>query len=444
MAGRGSSLKAKLEAYKSRVLGTIEKSVEHVAEKVNTGKKRKPELRNDSTRSSKKRGANKSGGKDPSTLYLRDPRKAPICGEAVHLMKRLNFGKFFNIVLGEKIGWRTTAKLSVRGNPPVIGLFAPGSHKVVSLLESETHHPSINEIVKSIDTNVKLLKIPGYDGVNPGGLSYICCNVELVSGKVQLVCVFNTEFENEVSTKMMRKLVAQVKKDSTLLHSAWLHCNPSDRHNNAIYSHDPRAWNLIDGEKCIVDTLNEVKVGYSMRPQLYFPPFVFRQANIAQFSKIVSQIRKWIIKDCKVVELYAGVGTIGFHVLDLVSSLDCSDENPNNEECFKRTLNELPYLQQKKATYYPLSASKIASGGGLDGAEILIVDPPRKGLDPEVLEAIKNSHTLKRVVYVSCGFKAFSRDCVEICSYGFQIIHGEGYLLFPGSNHIETLAVFEK
>ena len=78
----------------------------------------------------------------------------------------------------------------------------------------------------------------------------------------------------------------------------------------------------------------------SSKPQLCFPPNVFRQANLLGFSKIVQTIRRWIPKRSKVIELYAGVGTIGLQILDLVKQIQCSDENPYNKACFERTLSD--------------------------------------------------------------------------------------------------------
>lgn len=120
---------------------------------------------------------------------------------------------------------------------------------------------------------------------------------------------------------------------------------------------------------------------------------------------------------------------------------------------------------------------------------VCIVDPPRKGLEPEILAALaipkasvstsnataatKNvmgiqglkisgsgnkiastkiqsqpltatSH-LERLIYVSCGFKALKRDAEQLATPqggGWRIAHAEGHILFPGADHLETLVVF--
>ena len=87
-----------------------------------------------------------------------------------------------------------------------------------------------------------------------------------------------------------------------------------------------------------------------------------------------------------------------------------------------------------------------------NNAEILIVDPPRKGLDEYVLNALTNEKNVnstcifnrtKLLVYVSCGFDAFQSDCNALLrSKKWKLDHAEGHVLFPGSNAIETLAFF--
>ena len=78
-------------------------------------------------------------------------------------------------------------------------------------------------------------------------------------------------------------------------------------------------------------------------------------------------------------------------------------------------------------------------------ADVIIVDPPRKGLDGEVVNAL-NAHgttSHKVLVYVSCGFDAFQRDYKALVGSGrWNLEIAEGHVLFPGSDAIETLAIF--
>jgi len=115
------------------------------------------------------------------------------------------------------------------------------------------------------------------------------------------------------------------------------------------------------------------------------------------------------------------------------------------------------------------AAAALRAGQAL-GARVLLVDPPRKGLEEEVLaelckpfnlnqpfvesptllalsdEAVNWANDVKTLVYVSCGFDALARDCDRLLSSagGWTLESAAGYVLFPGSNHVETLCVFQR
>ncbi len=87
--------------------------------------------------------------------------------------------------------------------------------------------------------------------------------------------------------------------------------------------------------------------------------------------------------------------------------------------------------------------------------DIVIVDPPRKGLDDAVIAALLKSPGPQRLIYVSCGFNAFKRDANQLLGLSipatslvtspiWRLTHAEGHVLFPGANHLETLAVFDR
>jgi tRNA/tmRNA/rRNA uracil-C5-methylase (TrmA/RlmC/RlmD family) len=515
---------------------------------------------------------------DPSQLYILHPLNAPI-------MK--DFEKFFlnqydlksEITVGKKTKWRTAVKLAVRGEigedrklRTEIGLFGPGSHNVIDCSHSPAHHSRINEAVEMIKNAIEELKIGGYiEGTAAEDkkiakynafLRYILLSVERKSGLIQLSLVWNSSKINPTtaSTNALTSLVEYLtsktivnnsetfkSKRSKLFHSIWVHYHPADIHNNAITNFSPDSWELKFGKEYMLEHVNTdfasadvavVGAGKSendkkkILPTLHFPPFVFRQANIDKFEEIIQEIRT-NIKDFKVVnalemvkclELYGGVGTIGLNCLDLVDRLNCSDENPHNLVCFNKSLDLLPNSLKLRGQYRPYGAANSLKNGEIFQHNLVIVDPPRKGMDEETIKAFlasppsentvnkdseaaatkrvkisfdeegnvndgttastKNSSMQKkRLIYISCGFDAFKRDCqlltgkmsMEEASHLFhsaetnaggdgnrrkrkeiepaatpsyqnywKLIYSKGFVLFPGSNHIETLAVFDR
>jgi len=405
-----------------------------------------------------KKGSKKGNVEDPSMKYFANPVRAPICLAARSFFTQTCKLPKFDIVLGRKTGWRVGAKLAVRGNPPVFGMFKPGTHEIAELLHSDAQHPAINEGSVLLHKAALKVGVRGYDGVNPGGLSYVALNADTKHNQVQVVCVFNQATIDDKLRKTSEELLAFIKtaekadRKKPLLHSFWVHCNPAGRHDNNIYAYDG-VWERIWGKEFIEEQLVSLRkqVPYHL-PVLRFPPTVFRQANPEAFAGIIGEARKWIQGDATssktpvTVELYGGVGTIGLHMLDLVQTISCSDANPHNRICFGATVEGLENteVRRKVKPYDPRDAVQVVRSGELDRADTVIVDPPRKGLDNEVIRAFVRSRRLQRIVYISCGFKALQRDCASLLEQGFELNFAKGHVLFPGADHIETLAVFSR
>ena len=125
----------------------------------------------------------------------------------------------------------------------------------------------------------------------------------------------------------------------------------------------------------------------------------------------------------------------------------------------------------ERVAYMQASAASALYRGQALGADVLIVDPPRKGLDEVVLQQLSQKinakqmyaekptlishlpkHTInwtndvRTMVYVSCGFDALARDLDVLLSSngGWKLESATGYVLFPGSNHVETVVVLRR
>jgi len=277
---------------------------------------------------------------------------------------------------------------------------------------------------------------------------------------------------------------------SSLLHSLWVHYNASAKHENAILDRAGRWEKRFGADSGDVKEYLFPLEGGSFSPcsppppPLFFPPQVFRQANLDGFARIVAKIRSYLEFFCEkfrndnenvlpsCVELYGGVGTIGLHLTDLFRSFVCSDENPYNRPCFEKSVRQIAEDRVKQRQlrgendrnsdlairYESKSATAMVQSGALNEADVVIVDPPRKGLDAEVLDGLllqgrrgpasSTAGAPRRpslLVYVSCGFDAFERDCSRLTTAGrwkWNLDHAEGHVLFPGSDAIETLAFF--
>lgn len=148
-------------------------------------------------------------------------------------------------------------------------------------------------------------------------------------------------------------------------------------------------------------------------------------------------IKEYLPQNTNLLELYAGNGVIGLSLLDRCDQISLVEKNSYSFVSFQETMKKLSPSAQEKVVYYSSSLEELTE---MPDADTLIVDPPRKGLSCN----LPNIASLKRIIYISCHFPSFKSDAEKLIKDGFSLKKAEGYLFFPGSNHIEILGIFEK
>lgn len=329
---------------------------------------------------------------------------------------------------GRCVHWRTRAKLPIRGSAeqPLIGLYQRGTHQVVPVPHCRMHHPAVNKAVELLRRWIQTEHLAPYDEQRGTGLlRYVQLVVERHTSKVQLTLVINAAVDIEF---WRLKLASLWNKECHLWHSLWLNFNI--RRDNVIFGSE---WHLIYGESLLWEKLAGVEV--------CFQPANFAQANMPLFEKMLFAIQQAVPHGMRVAELYAGVGAIGLALAGQCAQIVCSDVNAAGLHCFQKSQRRLPAQVAARIAWQQGSAAQLVEQ--LKEADIAIVDPPRSGLDLALRQALGFSSNLRQLVYVSCGWQSFTRDCLWLLDNGWQLALVEFYVFFPGTNHIETLAIFQ-
>jgi tRNA/tmRNA/rRNA uracil-C5-methylase (TrmA/RlmC/RlmD family) len=327
--------------------------------------------------------------------------------------------KYFNhpisLEIGLMHGWRIKAKLAIRGTSeePRIGLFQAGSHTIQTIPWCKAHHPSINHAVSILEEAIRLEKISVYNEMK-GLLRYAQFFVDLATKKIQLVLVVQ-----EMDPSLHRLAKRLLEKD--VWHSIWFNVQPSKM--NRIFGDQ---WIHFSGEIY----LNQMLLGVPF----LFHPAAFAQAHWTLFEKLASYVIEQVPQEAKFVELYAGVGAMGCLAAPRCVSVQLVENNPFSFASFQASLHP-------KNVIYHLEDASSAIAKILD-ADCVLVDPPRKGIDAPLLRALEKQ--VGKLIYVSCDFTSFVRDCDQLLKNGWVLTRGKGYLLFPGTNHVEVVAVLEK
>lgn len=158
----------------------------------------------------------------------------------------------------------------------------------------------------------------------------------------------------------------------------------------------------------------------------------FFQGNIPVYEQALRDMGEWI-DDKPVVDMYSGVGSIGFTIGG--DRLTLVEINKSAVDEMKRNRYELG----KKATVIEASAEE--SLDYINGESTIILDPPRAGLHAKVVERLLETKPA-RIIYLSCNPVTQARD-VALLAEEYGIRHHRGYNFFPRTPHIEHLVVLE-
>jgi 23S rRNA (uracil1939-C5)-methyltransferase len=173
----------------------------------------------------------------------------------------------------------------------------------------------------------------------------------------------------------------------------------------------------------------------------FFPPGAFGQSHPRLHAEVVQSISSFVPASARVVEFHAGVGSIGLALAarsSSVTSLVANEINPHGLSGLEKGIEENG-LGAKVAIAAGTAGSHV---GLLADADVVIVDPPRKGLEPELLRALLEVRP-PRLIYLSCGLDSLLREVRALEQARFRPIHIAAYPYFPFTEHVETLMVFD-
>jgi 23S rRNA (uracil1939-C5)-methyltransferase len=141
------------------------------------------------------------------------------------------------------------------------------------------------------------------------------------------------------------------------------------------------------------------------------------------------------------MELYAGSGAIGLGLAARSRSVVFNELGAASLAGLELGLDALRPDERQRCRVVAGAAENAAVE--IRGDHIVIVDPPRKGLDAGVLEALIRARP-ERLAYVSCGLGSFLRDAQQLVQGGLELEATTVYDLFPYTAHVETLAWFRR
>jgi len=325
-------------------------------------------------------------------------------------------------------GYRNKAQypVSSKKNKAFAGFFRAGTHQVVEnerclILPEETD--KIKELV--IDY-VNQYRVTVYDELTQKGLlRHIYVRRGAVSGQILVCLVVNGRKLPHVEELLQR--LQKVKGFTTLVLAV------NTRPGNAILGDE---FITLHGPGYIEDTLCGL--------QFRLSPRSFYQVNHHQAQRLyeaaISQAQ--ITKDDLVLDLYCGVGTITLAMAKAagkVIGVEVIEQAVQDaKDNAKRNGNE-------NAEFFCGDAGKAALELEAKGIrpDVVVVDPPRKGLNADTIEAL-HKMSPRRIVYVSCDPATLARDVALLKARGYSVQNAMAADLFPRCAHVESVVCMSR
>jgi 23S rRNA (uracil1939-C5)-methyltransferase len=332
------------------------------------------------------------------------------------------------VVDGPYAGFRHRARLAIRGRTgtPKVGLFELGTHRVVQVPNCIVHHPLINRVASVVRRALADARVACYsDKAHQGIARYLQVVIERSSGSAQVVLVANSETPEPLGAcfELIRERLGSE------LHSLWF--NAQRTRSNVIVGSE---FERRSGPPAVIEHFGGAAIHY--------PPGAFGQSNLEVAARIIEEVRTQVPEGSRVTELYAGVGAIGLSILDRARELRLNESSPASLAGLELGIEALDAGERERIAVL---------GGNAEGwreaaseCDVLIVDPPRKGLGAPLSDHLAERPPA-RLLYVSCGLDSFLEDTARLIGRGkLRLASLMAFNLFPYTDHIETLARFER
>lgn len=246
---------------------------------------------------------------------------------------------------------------------------------------------------------------------------------------------FRTNRKNKILVSLIyHKLLDDEMKCSANKISNKLNININLRSKNNLYStHN----DLLDDEIENLETL------------LFQTDQSFYQPNHFHMPEMIDKTMSFIKDPKDLLELYCGSGTFTLPLRKIFNKIFASENNRQSIRCLNQSISQ---QNIKNIFYARLSAEEVSElfegriFNRMKGIDIndfnfshILVDPPRAGLDSNVINLIKN---FKNIIYISCNYETYIRDIYKLKDYKIQNI--EIFDQFPNTDHLEIVSLLSK
>ncbi|MCQ2462707.1 MAG: 23S rRNA (uracil(1939)-C(5))-methyltransferase RlmD [Clostridia bacterium] len=246
--------------------------------------------------------------------------------------------------------------------------------------------------------------------------------------------------------KTVQVMVCPVINGNDLPHKNELAGEIAARYPTAsiLYNINKEKTNVVLGEKCVSiygqPYIEDILCGVRVR----ISPLSFYQVNRSQAENLYKKAAEYaaLTKDDVLLDLYCGAGTIGLSMADKVKTVIGAEIVPQAIENAKANAGLNGITNARFICADAAQAAKQLREEGIK-PDVIIVDPPRKGCDNELIETVTGMAPSK-IVYVSCDPATLARDAAIFDRLGYKATRLCAADMFPRTSHVETVVLMSR
>jgi 23S rRNA (uracil1939-C5)-methyltransferase len=318
---------------------------------------------------------------------------------------------------GEQWHYRNKSQYPVQDAPWRVGFFERKSHRVVDVKSCPIQPEGFDRLVALLRERLETSGETAYlESDASGNLRHIVIQRGSASHEIALTFVTAT---SALAAATHKGLMQECPE----LVSVTQNVNP--KVTNRILG---ERFDLLAGRPYYTEQLLDKKLQISAGS--------FFQANTAATELLVKRILKYIEPDGDqtVLDLYCGVGTISLPISGFVGKVIGIELNPN------AAADARANVAANDARNVQIIEAAVENGiASVERADVVILDPPRKGCAPEVLKRVTEFRP-RAIIHVSCNPATLARDLALLAELGYEAAEVQPVDMFPQTAHVECVA----
>jgi len=326
------------------------------------------------------------------------------------------------IEMDKPVNYRNKAQFAIQGQPdnPQVGLYVIRTHRIIDLAECGIQHPIVSDIIARVKAYIQKSGVSIYDEASHTGLiRHVLIRTSFTQSDA-LVCLIINGTELSTQDELIKNL-----RDV----ASGIFINTNTNPGDTILG---KSTQLLFGNPYIEEQLLQMRFAIS--------PASFFQVNPIQAEKLISNVLEFanLTGNEIVWDAYCGIGTFTLFLAQNckkvigVEAVESAIEDARQNASLNGLTN-IEWMIGPCETVFETINEK---------PDLIIVDPPRKGLDLQFLNTLINVNA-PRIIYVSCNPDTLARDLAILVKAGYQLKKLQPIDMFPHTVHIESVTLLE-